>query len=158
MTNFVKDRPVTAHVFEYTTSFALDADLQFKYPDKGIVPCQIIFCMKEKNVSRSHLKRGKGRSDVAGQKDQFASLVLQCLCASPLCERPDEVEALDLTSKPNVCVLLDVGTRPAVKSLYYLWKAFDLNSKVGGACGEIATFKGRTWRSLLNPLGQGSLI
>jgi len=46
----VKDRPVTAHVFEYTTSFALDADLNFKYPDKGIVPCQIIFCMKEKNV------------------------------------------------------------------------------------------------------------
>jgi chitin synthase len=51
MTNIVKDRPVTAHVFEYTTSFALDADLHFKYPDKGIVPCQIIFCMKEKNVS-----------------------------------------------------------------------------------------------------------
>jgi len=47
----VKDRPVTAHVFEYTTSFALDADLHFKYPDKGIVPCQIIFCMKENNVS-----------------------------------------------------------------------------------------------------------
>lgn len=50
MMNVVKDRPVTAHVFEYTTSFALDPDLHFKYPDKGIVPCQIIFCMKEKNV------------------------------------------------------------------------------------------------------------
>lgn len=54
MTNMVKDRPVTAHVFEYTTSFALDPDLHFKYPDKGIVPCQIIFCMKEKNVSLRH--------------------------------------------------------------------------------------------------------
>jgi hypothetical protein len=52
MTNKVKDKPVTAHVFEYTTSFALDPDLHFKYPDKGIVPCQIIFCMKEKNVSK----------------------------------------------------------------------------------------------------------
>jgi chitin synthase len=51
MTNSVKGKPVTAHVFEYTTSFALDGDLHFKYPDKGIVPCQIIFCMKEKNVS-----------------------------------------------------------------------------------------------------------
>ena len=50
MTNKVKDKRVTAHVFEYTTSFALDPDLHFKYPDKGIVPCQIIFCMKEKNV------------------------------------------------------------------------------------------------------------
>ena len=56
--------------------------------------------------------------------------------------------------QPNICVLLDVGTRPALKSLYYLWKAFDLNSNVGGACGEIATFKGKTWRSLLNPLGE----
>lgn len=53
MTSKVKDRPVTAHVFEYTTSFALDPDMHFKYPDKGIVPCQIIFCMKEKNVSSS---------------------------------------------------------------------------------------------------------
>ena len=51
MTSVVKGRPVVAHVFEYTTSFALDPDLQFKYPDKGIVPCQIIFCLKEKNAS-----------------------------------------------------------------------------------------------------------
>lgn len=50
MTNSVQGRPVTAHVFEYTTSFALDPDLNFKFPDRGIVPCQIIFCMKEKNV------------------------------------------------------------------------------------------------------------
>ncbi|EIW67717.1 hypothetical protein TREMEDRAFT_11732, partial [Tremella mesenterica DSM 1558] len=120
MTNFVKERPVTAHVFEYTTSFALNGDLQFKYPDRGIVPCQIIFCMKEKNAKKINSHRW------------FFNL-------APLLS-------------PNVCVLLDVGTRPAPKSLYYLWKAFDLNSKVGGACGEIATFKGKTWRSLLNPL------
>ena len=59
-----------------------------------------------------------------------------------------------LISQPNVCILLDVGTRPEPKSLYHLWKAFDLNSNVGGACGEIATFKGKTWRGLLNPLGR----
>lgn len=53
-----------------------------------------------------------------------------------------------------MCILLDVGTKPETKSLYHLWKAFDLNSKVGGACGEIATFKGKTWRGLLNPLGE----
>lgn len=57
MTNTVKDRPVTAHVFEYTTSFALDGDLHFKYPDKGIVPCQIIFCMKEKNAKKINSHR-----------------------------------------------------------------------------------------------------
>ncbi|WVW84928.1 hypothetical protein I302_106964 [Kwoniella bestiolae CBS 10118] len=121
MTNKVKDRAVTAHVFEYTTSFALDADLHFKYPDKGIVPCQIIFCLKEKNAKKINSHRWFFNA--------FAPLL-----------------------SPNVCILLDVGTRPALKSLYYLWKAFDLNSNVGGACGEIATFKGKTWRSLLNPL------
>jgi chitin synthase len=60
---------------------------------------------------------------------------------------------LDAADQPNVCVLLDVGTRPEGKSLYHLWKAFDLNSNVGGACGEIATYNGKGWRALLNPLG-----
>lgn len=35
--------------------------------------------------------------------------------------------------QPNVVVLLDVGTKPGNKSLYHLWKTFDLNSNVGGA-------------------------
>ncbi len=30
---------------------------------------------------------------------------------------------------------------------------FDLNSNVGGACGEIAVYKGPLWRELVNPLG-----
>jgi len=72
MTNKVKDKPVTAHVFEYTTSFALDPDLHFKYPDKGIVPCQIIFCMKEKNVSH----RGACNL-IPGEENQQSPLVLQ---------------------------------------------------------------------------------
>lgn len=55
--------------------------------------------------------------------------------------------------KPNICVLIDVGTKPSTKSIYYLWKTFDLNSNVGGACGEIAAYKGKNWMGLLNPLG-----
>lgn len=43
---------------------------------------------------------------------------------------------------------------PAPKSLYHLWKSFDRHSNVGGACGEIATFKGASWMGLLNPLGE----
>ena len=71
-------------------------------------------------------------------------------------------------------MLLDVGTKPGDRSLYHLWKAFDvsqafslhqvssilmlssvvsqMNSNVGGACGEIVAQKGRFWLSLLNPL------
>lgn len=53
---------------------------------------------------------------------------------------------------PNVCVLLDVGTMPGPTSIYHLWKAFDINSNVGGACGEIVALKGKWGLNLLNPL------
>ncbi|KAH9935681.1 chitin synthase-domain-containing protein [Fomitopsis serialis] len=113
--------PTTAHLFEYTTSFGLDADLHFKYPDKGVVPTQIIFCMKAKNQKKINSHRWFFNA--------FGSLL-----------------------QPNVCVLLDVGTRPGPKSIYHLWKAFDLNSNVAGACGEIAAYKGKRWSALINPL------
>ncbi|GAA5916862.1 hypothetical protein JCM6882_007436, partial [Rhodosporidiobolus microsporus] len=54
--------------------------------------------------------------------------------------------------QPNVVMLIDVGTKPASASLYHLWKAFDMNSNVGGACGEIVAMKGRFWTALANPL------
>jgi hypothetical protein len=57
MKNMVNNKEVTAHLFEYTTSFALDPNLHFKYPDKGIVPCQIIFCLKEKNQRKINSHR-----------------------------------------------------------------------------------------------------
>ncbi|KAI0339791.1 hypothetical protein BDW22DRAFT_1431288 [Trametopsis cervina] len=115
------DKPVTAHLFEYTTTFGLDANLHFRYPDKGVVPTQIIFCMKEKNQKKINSHRW----------------AFNAFC--PLLQ-------------PNVVVLLDVGTLPTPKSIYHLWKTFDLNSNVGGACGEIAAYKGKYWYSLLNPL------
>jgi chitin synthase len=45
--------------------------------------------------------------------------------------------------QPIVCALLDVGTMPGPGSIYHLWKSFDLDSNVGGACGEIAAPKGK---------------
>lgn len=87
-------------------------------------------------------------------------MVLQCLCSSASGELFKKHKASffnDFAFQPNVCVLLDVGTRPGHKSLYHLWKTFDLNSNVGGACGEIAAYKGRRWISLLNPLGTSIL-
>jgi hypothetical protein len=58
MKNMVNNKEVTAHLFEYTTSFGLDPNLHFKYPEKGsIVPTQIIFCMKEKNQKKINSHR-----------------------------------------------------------------------------------------------------
>ncbi|KIJ66341.1 glycosyltransferase family 2 protein [Hydnomerulius pinastri MD-312] len=50
---------------------------------------------------------------------------------------------------PNVCVLLDVGTKPTGTSIYELWKCFDKHSNVGGACGEICVDTGKGCSLLL---------
>jgi len=54
--------------------------------------------------------------------------------------------------KPEVCVLIDVGTKPTHDSIYQLWKAFDSNPNVGGACGEIYCQLGSSCKNLLSPL------
>jgi chitin synthase len=50
--------------------------------------------------------------------------------------------------QPNVCVLIDAGTRPGKDSIYRLWKAFDVNPNCAGACGEIKAMI----NNLYNPL------
>lgn len=119
--NLVNQREVTAHVYEYTTQVSLDADLKFKGAEKGIVPCQMIFCLKEKNQKKLNSHRWF-------------------------------FNAFGKALTPNVCILLDVGTKPGATSLYHLWKAFDTDSSVAGACGEIKAGKGKGWLGLLNPL------
>ncbi|KAF3152103.1 Chitin synthase, class 2 [Orbilia oligospora] len=119
--NLVNGREVTAHVYEYTTQVSLDADLKFKGAEKGIVPVQTIFCLKEKNSKKLNSHRWFFNAFSA---------------------------ALD----PNICILLDVGTRPGATSLYHLWKAFDTNSNVAGACGEIKAMTGKGGSALLSPL------
>ncbi|CAK7264655.1 Chitin synthase, class 2 [Sporothrix epigloea] len=119
--NFVNQKAVQAHVYEYTTQVSLDSDLKFKGAEKGIVPCQMIFCLKERNQRKLNSHRWF-------------------------------FNAFGRSLNPNVCILLDVGTRPGSNSLYHLWKAFDTDSNVAGACGEIKAMKGRFGGNLLNPL------
>ncbi|OQO02672.1 Chitin synthase 2 [Cryoendolithus antarcticus] len=119
--NLVNQKEVSAHVYEYTTQVSLDSDLKFKGAEKGIVPCQMIFCLKEKNAKKLNSHRWF-------------------------------FNAFGRALNPNVCVLLDVGTKPGDDSLYHLWKAFDRDSSVAGAAGEIKAMKGKAWLGLLNPL------
>ena len=119
--NVVNQKEVTAHVYEYTTQVSLDESLKFKGAEKGIVPCQMIFCLKEKNKKKLNSHRWF-------------------------------FNAFGRALTPNVCILLDVGTKPDSKALYHLWKAFDQDSNVAGAAGEIKADKGKGWMGLLNPL------
>jgi chitin synthase len=56
---------------------------------------------------------------------------------------------------PEVCILLDAGTKPGPKSLLALWEGFYNDKNLGGACGEIHAMLGRGWRNLINPLVAG---
>ena len=53
--------------------------------------------------------------------------------------------------QPEICVLIDAGTKPGHKSIYYLWEAFYNDKHLGGCCGEIHAMINKG-RKLLNPL------
>jgi chitin synthase len=44
---------------------------------------------------------------------------------------------------PEVCILLDAGTKPGPKSLLSLWEGFYNDKDLGGACGEIHAMLGK---------------
>ncbi|BGP49869.1 Chitin synthase 4 [Rhodotorula kratochvilovae] len=125
--NVVAGKPVTAHIYEYTTQLSIDPNMKVKSAERGLVPVQIVFCLKEKNAKKINSHRWFFNA--------FGPIL-----------------------SPNICVLIDVGTQPRDTSLYKLWKSFDeesgqLNSNVGGACGEIVALKGKYhFVNLLNPI------
>ncbi|KAI5991704.1 glycosyltransferase family 2 protein [Pisolithus orientalis] len=119
--NIVNGKPVTAHIYEYTTQISVSPSMKIEGAEKGIVPVQVIFCLKEQNQKKINSHRWFFNA--------FGPIL-----------------------QPNVCVLLDVGTMPGTTSIYHLWKAFDINSNVGGACGEIVALKGKYGQYLINPL------
>ncbi|KDQ16092.1 glycosyltransferase family 2 protein [Botryobasidium botryosum FD-172 SS1] len=119
--NVVGTKPVTAHIYEFTSQISISPSLKIQGAERGTMPVQIIFCLKEKNQKKINSHRWF-------------------------------FNAFGPVLRPNVCVLLDVGTMPGPTSIYHLWKAFDINSNVGGACGEIVALKGKWGLNLLNPL------
>lgn len=120
--NAVNGKPVTAHIYEYTAQMSVDEKMRPRTSESdGIVPVQILFCLKERNQKKINSHRWF-------------------------------FNAFGKVLQPSVCILIDVGTKPRSRSIYHLWKAFDVNPNVGGACGEIVALKGRMWSALLNPL------
>ncbi|CAG8557181.1 23791_t:CDS:2, partial [Dentiscutata erythropus] len=119
----VRDDVVNAHIYEYTTQISIDHSMQFK---------------------------------TLGEDSEVVPIqVLFCLKeknAKKINSHRWFFNAFGPILEPNICVLIDVGTEPGPKSIYNLWKAFDVDPKVAGACGEIVAMKGKGWRKLLNPI------
>ncbi|KAJ3128061.1 Chitin synthase, class 2 [Nowakowskiella sp. JEL0407] len=121
MKDSVNGKPVVSHLFEYTTQLCVDTEGGIRGPADGIVPMQVLFCLKENNAKKINSHRWFFNA--------FGPLL-----------------------RPNVCILIDVGTKPSGTSLYHLWKAFDRNPSIGGACGEIYAEVGPGCVNMLNPL------
>jgi len=117
---YVSFSPVVLHRLNLAL-VSVTPSMKIEGAEKGVIPVQIIFCLKEKNQKKINSHRWFFNA--------FGPIL-----------------------QPNVCVLLDVGTMPGPTSIYHLWKAFDINSNVGGACGEIVALKGKYGQYLINPL------
>ncbi|KAI9327885.1 chitin synthase-domain-containing protein [Obelidium mucronatum] len=125
--------PTTAHIFEYTTQVLVEPNHE-----------QSIKGAKDFRVNE--MFGGAGLPPVQ---------VIFCLKernAKKINSHRWFFNAFGKLLKPEVCVLLDVGTKPTDKSIYHLWKAFHRNPNVGGACGEIYAELGLGWGKLWNPL------
>ncbi|KAK9472151.1 chitin synthase I [Dipodascopsis tothii] len=120
--NIVDEKPVTAHLYEYTTKVGFTSTGPLvRFSTTDTVPVQLLFCLKEKNQKKINSHRWF-------------------------------FQAFGTVLNPRVCVLLDAGTQPGYDSIYHLWKEFDRHANVAGACGEIKASLGKMGRKLLNPL------
>jgi hypothetical protein len=132
-TNRIDDKPVQSHVFEFTSQMSIAPDLTFKGLEKGIVPTQIMFCLKEnKSVSSSSLFPCFSPADFCW---------LHATSAKKINSHRWALQAFAPILDPNVVMLLDVGTKPAANSLCALLSSASLVSRriLIDGCGQAST-------------------
>lgn len=121
----VDGQETVAHIFEYTTQLSVDSKPQLVLPAAGEDDLNLV------PVQIILIVKAKNQKKINSHRWVF--------------------NALGPMLNPEVCILIDAGTKPGRKSLYYLWQAFYNDPCLGGACGEIhAQIDGG--KKLLNPL------
>ncbi|OJT09060.1 Chitin synthase 1 [Trametes pubescens] len=120
----VDGKDTVAHIFEYTTQLSVDATPQLVVPHADD-PNNLV------PVQIILVVKAKNQKKINSHRWLF--------------------NAIGKMLEPEICVLIDAGTKPGRKSIYYLWEAFYNDPHLGGCCGEIhAMIEGG--RKLLNPL------
>ncbi|MCJ1481411.1 Chitin synthase, class 2 [Schaereria dolodes] len=121
----VDGKETAAHIFEYTTQLSVTANQQLIRPhDDGPTTLP--------PVQMIFCLKQKNSKKINSHRWLF--------------------NAFGRILNPEVCILLDAGTKPGPKSLLSLWEAFYNDKDLGGACGEIHAMLGKGWRNLVNPL------
>ncbi|KZT13058.1 glycosyltransferase family 2 protein [Laetiporus sulphureus 93-53] len=120
----VDGKDTVAHIFEYTTQLSVDPTPQLILPH-GDDHSNLV------PVSMILVIKAKNQKKINSHRWLF--------------------NAIGKMLEPEICVLIDAGTKPGHKSIYYLWEAFYNDPHLGGCCGEIhAMLEGG--RKLMNPL------
>lgn len=120
----VDGKETVAHIFEYTTQLSVSPTPELVQPQAGD-PNNLV------PVQMILCLKQKNSKKINSHRWLF--------------------NALGRSLQPEVCVLVDAGTKPGHKSLYHLWEAFHNNANLGGACGEIHAMI-NNGRKLINPL------
>ncbi|KAF7932488.1 uncharacterized protein EAE98_003787 [Botrytis deweyae] len=124
----VDGKETVAHVFEYTTQLSVTASQQLIRPTEGDANCL-------PPVQMMFCLKAKNTKKINSHRWLF--------------------NAFGRLLNPEVCILLDAGTKPGPKSLLSLWEGFYNDKDLGGACGEIHAMLGKGGKKLLNPLVAG---
>ncbi|KAH6674390.1 BcCHSIII, class III chitin synthase [Halenospora varia] len=121
----IDGKETVAHIFEYTTQLSVTANQQLIRPtDEGSSTLPPVQMM--------FCLKQKNSKKINSHRWLF--------------------NAFGRLLNPEVCILLDAGTKPGAKSLLSLWEGFYNDKDLGGACGEIHAMLGKGGRKLLNPL------
>jgi chitin synthase len=120
----VDGKDTVAHIFEYTTQISVDPSPKLILPH-GEDPNNLV------PVQIIFVLKAKNQKKINSHRWLF--------------------NAIGQMLQPEICVLIDAGTKPGHKSIYYLWEAFYNDENLGGCCGEIHAMINKG-RKLLNPL------
>ncbi|KAF8884113.1 glycosyltransferase family 2 protein [Infundibulicybe gibba] len=121
----VDGKQTVAHIFEYTTQLSVDSRPQLVLPQPNNDPANLV------PVQFIFVLKAQNQKKINSHRWVF--------------------NAIGGMLEPEICVLLDAGTKPGKKSIYYLWEAFYNDKHLGGCCGEIHAMT-NGGKKLLNPL------
>ncbi|EAU87177.1 chitin synthase [Coprinopsis cinerea okayama7 len=119
----VDGKDTVAHIFEYTTQLSVDDKPQLVLPQENDDGSNLV------PVQIILVVKAKNQKKINSHRWLFNALGRQL--------------------NPEICVLIDAGTKPGYKAIYHLWEAFYNNENLGGCAGEIYAMGGKR---LLNPL------
>ncbi|KAJ3113391.1 Chitin synthase, class 2 [Phlyctochytrium bullatum] len=123
----VNGKAVSAHIFEFTNQISVRRDLSIRKPgDEAKDGLRLVPCQT------IFLLKEKNAKKINSHRWFFKAVCDQL--------------------RPEVCILIDVGTKPTKQSFFHLYRAFERNPNVAGACGEIAAELGPYMKKVINPI------